>query len=195
MRRYENLSLDGEAAKNESGNYLWKTQDEWLAHWHGRGRILPSLPLWYAIIEQLHDRKHPGLAVNVGDLNAHCLATGTRLEYQINEVRHDYEESGEYVRLSCSLPLENHSLKYITTKKEWKDALQSLLLCKDVEKALSVLEKATGMLPHIWPASAKTRSSHPEMAVWLNAHHYGSLNLCCDYSLVISGRSRSAAQK
>ncbi len=193
MRRYENLSLDGEAARDESGNYVQKTQDEWLVHWGQRGRTLPSLPLWYAIFEQLHERQHPGLAGIVKDLKEHWLATSTRQDYQRNEVTHNPGFfPGEY--LPCSLPSGNHWLRDIGGKKEWKSPLQSLLLCKDVERAASVLQEAIGVPPYIWTAADGTRSSHPERAAWLDAY-YNRLNLNCGNFLFDRGRSRSVARE
>src|SRR3989338_7804559 len=193
MKIYQHLSLDGEAAKDQSGNYLSKTQDEWLAHWDERGRSLPSLPLWYAILEQLHERQHPGLAGIVKDLKENWLATSTRLNYKGNEVRHEYDGSGEYVLLPCSLPAGDHWLKDVAGRKEWKDSLQSLLLCTDVERAASVLQEAAGVPPYIWTASRGTRSARTERAAWLGASA-NRLYLNCIDGLIYGGRSRSVAR-
>lgn len=196
-RTYKKISLDNEAAKDESGIYLNKTQDEWVNHWKTRGRVLPSLPLWYAIIERLHESKHPGLAGVIKDLKENWLATSTRLDYNGDTIAHGYgfitEDSFFSTdTFSCPIPEGDHWLKDILRENRWCTAIQSLLLCKDVDKAVSVLQEAVGVPPYIWTTPKGTRKSHPHRAVWLDVSTV-RLDLGCYYSLTDRGRSRSVA--
>ncbi|MBI4152694.1 hypothetical protein HY495_03215 [Candidatus Woesearchaeota archaeon] len=192
-RKYEHVSLDSNAARDEAGNYLIKNQPEWIDYWSERGRVLPSLPVWYAMLERLYDTKHPGLGGIIDNLKKSWLATGTRVDYGQSKVIHDYGFPGMQT-ISGKIPEGNHWLKDILAQDQWRTAIQSLLLCKDVDKAVSVLQKAAGVPPYIWTADKRTRDSHPQLAVWLNASA-DWLNLDGSGNLASWGRSRSVALK
>ena len=189
-RTYDNVFLDSETAKDEAKNHLIKNQTEWINYWSERGKVLPSLPLWYAILERLHDAKHPGLGSIIRDLKENWLATSTLVDYGQSKVKHDYGFSGLQT-ISGKIPEGNHWLKDTLTQNQWRTAIQSLLLCKDVDKAVSVLQEAVGVPPYIWTASQRTQNSH-QRAVWLSANT-GRLYLGCDNGLTNRGRSRSVA--
>lgn len=191
-RTYGRVFLDRNAVKDEAGNYQVHNHQEWINYWNQRGRVLPSLPLWYAMLERLHDEQHPGLDGIVKDLKESWLATSTQVDYGQSTVKHDSGFPELQTISGCSIPEGNHWLKDILTQNQWRTAIQSLLLCKDVDKAVSVLREAVGVPPYIWTASQKTRKTHPQRAVWLGADT-GRLYLLCYYYLSYRGRSRSVA--
>src|SRR3989344_9188131 len=163
-QKYDTVTLSGEAHKDAAGSYISKTQDEWIAHYAGRKEQLPSLPLLYAIIENMHKEKHPARVQLLKELKDSWMCTSTRIDYSSNSITHDYGK--EPVGFRNVIPKGNHWLKDITRNKEWKNTLQALLMCKDVDKAQEVLGSFTGFSPHIW--TPDDRKSVPGRAAFVD---------------------------
>ena len=73
--------------------------------------------------------------------------------------------------------------------KTWRNTLQALLLPKDVDQAVEIIQEFSGVPPYIWTAS---RKNDPQRAAWLGAGADG-FNLNC-YDIVDNfGRSRGMA--
>ncbi len=190
FQTYDRVSLDSEAAKDEEGKYLIQNQDEWITYWNERGRTLPSLPLWYAMIEKMHEERHPSLVGVITDLRESWPATSTRLNYVRNIVTHDKGFSSEYT-VPCTIPDGNFWLGKVMEKEDWRDAFQALLLYKDVEKAVCVLENASGLPLYLWTASKETRILFPEMATWFSFSTVRFIFYCGNNLNPNIGRSRS----
>ncbi len=191
-RTYKRVSLDGEAAKYENGEYLRQTQDEWDTHWKKRGRVQPSLPLWRAIIERMHEDKHPGLVGILRDLQKHPLMTSTRINYATNIVTHDKRSSFEYSVL-CKIPYGRRrpNIALIKDKDEqWLEVLQALLLYQDVDRTVSMLDNAFEMQSYVIPAEG-TRLSAPARAALLDVNSDGFYIDCSSGLLHFTCCSRS----
>lgn len=183
FRTYKKVILDGEAVKRRDGKYLTKTYltktaGGWTPYYQARtnGKILPPLPLLYASIERTQETAHPGKAGLLTDLKEFWLATSTRPNYKKNIVTHGY--GFEPWELKCKIPSGDHYLDEIKGDKTWRKALQALLMPKDLERAIEVLNSFSGVRPYIWTPNTEDRETRPERAVWLSADSVG-LYLCC----------------
>ena len=188
-RTYKTVTMAGECERDATGVYLRKTQDNWIAYYKAGKDVLPSLPLLYAIIEQLHDAKHPAAAVLLKDLQDFYLCTSTRIDYKKNEVTHNYGfPSAE--TFSCRIPEESPWLDKVIKQEEWRSAALALLMPKDVDKAVETLHEFSGVHPYVWTASE--RRSEPLRAAFVGANPDG-LYLSCNDSLHYGGLSRRVA--
>lgn len=187
VHTYKRIELDGEAARGDDGEYLIKTQNECNEYFAacGDGRRLPALPELYAIMEHLHETKHPALDGIVNDLTESWLCTGTKIDYSTNEIIHP-----EFGAIKCPIPVGDHWLDEAVKSKPWENVLQALLMCKDAKKAVKVLHEAGRDRPYIWPPLAESRRSIPERAVWLLAYTGGFILLCGGYPIFGCGRFR-----
>lgn len=190
FHRYKTVTVGGEAEKDKEGNYLIKTQDEWIEYYRGTPNHLHSLPLVYAIIEKLQQEKHPAAAGLLTDLRESWLVTSTRLDYKHDKIIHNYSTAP--LELRCAIPEGDYQLSDIKEKKPWKTALQALLMSKDVEQAVEVLGDYSGVSPYIWTASKDSRRSEPLRAAFVGVSP-GRLYLGCSSDLHDSGRSRRVA--
>ncbi|MEK6968981.1 MAG: hypothetical protein AABW48_00980 [Nanoarchaeota archaeon] len=175
---YKRLELDGEVVhRRDGGEYLVKSQNKCETYFYtcNDGRRLPTLPEIYAIIERLHETRNPALKGIVNDLNTRELCTGTEIEYSKNRILHR-----GVVSVKCSIPTggRNYWLDEAVKKKVrhphkatkiQKDAVQALLMCKDVKNAVTVLHEASGKRPSLGTPWTESRRDIPSSEVWLYA--------------------------
>lgn len=189
---YKRLELDGEAVRGRDGKYLIKTQQEWNDYYEHayttERKELPSLPLLYAMIERMHDEKHPALASVVQDMRENWLCAGTVINYQKDIATHKWIDSKYNV--TCKIPLGNHWLDEAIKTKDWKQALQALFMPKDVERVPKVLHAVSGKRPYIWTPDTEGRKSNPERAVWLDIGTDWFYLGCTNYPISNFGRAR-----
>lgn len=177
---YKRIELDGEAVRGVDGEYLIKSQDDWSKYFSdiNDGRRLPTAANVYAIIERLHETGNPALAGIVKDLEQSWLCTGTKVYFQKNTIIHP-----EFGAIECPIPSRNRWADKAVKTKPWKDAIQALLMCENVDKAIRVLHEVSGKRPFIWMPSAEDRRYKLEVGVWLDAKTgRDRLYLYCDHS-------------
>ncbi len=164
---YKKVTLDGEAVKNSTSQYLLKNQDDWMTYFSSLndGRTLPSLPLYYAIIERLQEAEclfAPGL---LNDLQEDWLCTSTRINYAEKTITHGY--GFEPHSIKCYIPAGNVWVDEVKNNKGWRSALQSLFMPKDLKRVIETLEGFNGGSPFIWTPGIGSRKSSPARALWL----------------------------
>ncbi len=190
-RKYAKVTLDGALIGDAADKPITKTQDDWISYYKMAGGELLSLPLFYAIIEKVHTEKHPAGAAIREDLQKHWIATSTRIDYKKNIITHGFGFSSVET-YSCPIPAKEHWLDKVKDKKAWRSALQALFMPKDVDQAIEVLHKFSGVRPYIWTET--DRKEKPIRAAFVGADPGGLDLICYDY-LVGAGCSRRVALK
>lgn len=109
----------------------------------GPVQSMPSSALFYAIIERLHDLKHPDYRKIRRDLLNETIPfeSKTSVSYVNNEITH--HENGRTYTVTLPIPVREDRVRYkeenIVKNKKWRNVLQALLMPKDLDKALSLL--------------------------------------------------------
>lgn len=164
---YKKVTLDGEAVKEPRGSYITKHQDGWIAYFKSLrdGRVLPSLPVYCAIIERLQETRHPAASGLLNDLEKSWLCTSTRINYTKNTITHGF--GFEPYQSDCAIPIGEGYLDTVISNKKWRSALQALLIPKDLDKAIETLQNFSRKRSYIWTPNADSRRSDPKRALWL----------------------------
>ena len=189
-RKYKTVTMAGKSECDASGNYLSRTQDDWCAYYKAGKDVLPSLPLLYAIIEQLHNTKHPAAAGLLKDMQDSWLCTSTRIDYGKNMITHDYGFAAAET-FACSIPAGDHYVDGVVRDKKWRSALSTLLMAKDVDNAIETLQSFSSVRPYIWTASERRSESLRAAFVFIVPDRF--YLVCYDDFLHSVGRSRRVA--
>ena len=184
-RKYKTVTLAGEALKDANCSYIRRTQDEWISHYAERKESLPSLPLVYAIIEKLCEEKNPAGALILTELHRYSMCTSTRNNYESNTIIHDYGRLP--IKIDCPVPKKGGWAKDVT-KEKWRTTLQALLMCRDVDKAVNIIEGFSKV--HFYLGSASNTESSPVRAAFVNILT-NKFDMSCGYILDMAGISRS----
>ncbi|MFC1686926.1 hypothetical protein ACFL0E_01045 [Nanoarchaeota archaeon] len=165
-KKYKKVILAGEAEKDKAGNYLRKTQDNWIKYFREKGKEMLDFPLFYACVERMQETDHPGKTGLLKELKEswHCLAT--RFDYSRNKVIHGYGFSPE--EFSCTFPIGNDYLDNVKDKKKYSSALQALLMPRDLDRAIEVLHNFTGVKLYIWTPDKNGRKNYPKRAAFVD---------------------------
>ncbi len=171
---YQKIILSGEGVMDSDGKYKAETQNGWIAHFKEskNGRVVPSLPLLYAIIMRLQEEGSPFLnSFLLGilhDLRVSRLCTSTRINYENCKIIHNY--GFEPYEINCEIPLGSCPLSTAQGKK-WENVLQALFMPKDLDKTFRTLCSFSYAQPSIWTPTIGSRRNYPERAVWLGANN------------------------
>lgn len=165
-RTYKRVVLDGEVVKEADGEYL-HTQDGWLAYCRKKadGKVIPPSPVLYAGIGRMHEEKNPALEGILKDLNESWLCTSTRPNYERGIITHGY--GFKPWELKCRIPLGNHYFDELKDDKAWREALQALLMPKDIDQAIEILNDFSGVRSYVETPEEEDRKRIPKRAVWL----------------------------
>jgi len=180
--KYKSVTLHPASRKGD-GKYFTTYQDKWIARAKEEGKEIPSLPLFYAIIEKLHTEKHPAEANLLAQLKTGVFCTSTRLGYHTNMIIQELGFLNQYCSVLKKIPESSWS-EYIKEKKEeatWRDFLQELIQPRDIDQAIELLREFSGHPADVWTINPNT-SEDPRKAVVL----YGSsqsLTLDCRCAL------------
>ncbi len=164
LRSY-NLEL-GDVIK-ENGKVLFQHTNQWNDYFRGLGGGINqlTLPEAYAAIEQMQETKHPGLEGFFQDLTTNGLILNTQFDYHNNIITHRLNDNDK-VEIRSSIPEESGKMEGLIQASYWRDAVQRMLLCKDVEKAVEVLSIASGRVPYLFTPSYESRSRYPVRTAW-----------------------------
>ena len=189
-RTYKKVTLDAGAIR-EGSSYAVKTQDGWITFFKKMGGEMPSLPLFYAIIERLQNEKNPIAGDILKDCKENWICTSTRFDYTKNSITHGYGFASAETFM-VPLPIGGSVVKNVLTKDEWRTFLQAALMPKDLDKAIALLDTWSGVPSYVWTASSESRHTHPARAAFLYANSDWLLLHCSD-ALGNTGCSRWVA--
>ena len=182
--RHDKVSLDGEAVRNDGGTYVMKTQKGWKEYYADRndGRELPSLPLMYAIIERLYEQRNPLIGKIIAEIiDTSGLCTSTTIKYAAGTTQRSritHEQGRIFYGTQCIIPQGGYSLTDNKKEEEWETTLQGLLMPKNLDKAIEVLDSSFRCKSRMLVLNAELRKEYSKRAVWLT--YSDGLNLYCD---------------
>ncbi|MEK6863379.1 MAG: hypothetical protein AABW53_01650 [Nanoarchaeota archaeon] len=189
-----NLALDGEAVRDANGNYLIKSQSEWMSYLAGSGKRLPTLPEYFAFIHHLQKENHPASAGLLQDLVKGGLCTGTQFcYYRKNAITHFGDET---LVIPCTIPKGSGYLdELVGDNNDWRKVVQIAFGHNKADEVMEVLQRLCGERPYIWTSSAESRKESPEGAVWLGILTDSFLLYCGSSPIIILGRARRVRKK
>ena len=148
-REYKTVTLAAQVLKDSTGKYIKKDQREWITHYgrDDRRERLPSLPVLYAIMERMHDERHPGIELLAQELRSpetEWICTSTYVDGGDHTITHDYDSlvlhDSRKMPTLCYEPLHmNRCHVNYYSQEERRTFVQPLLLCRDIEKAIEVV--------------------------------------------------------
>lgn len=177
-----------EATSNETR----KTQEDWIKHYKETNNFLPSLPLYYAILEATYDNKNEKdakeLIENLKlDLKPNWLVTSTRFDYKNNKVWHNYSYD-EQIELDINIPGIEEYLENLVVKSNWEKPLKSIFMTENVNKISELLGGLyKNRKGYLW---TPTGNREIQRAGFLYFNGNSDFHFDGDYSLNILGRSR-----
>lgn len=192
IRSYQ-LELDGEIRK-EHGTVLRGNATIFDNHFRGLndGTSLLTLPEVYAAIEQMQETKHPALEKLLEDISKYGLLLGTQFDYQPDTTIITHYVGEDPLKVEVVIPKGGGYMKKLIQDSSWRNAIQGMLLCEDVEKAVDVLSIASGKKPYLVVPSQESRESrlkYPVRTAWLGCYS-GGFNLDTNNDLDSSDAAR-----
>jgi len=145
FRHYAKVLLSP-VSKDANGIYLYKTQEEWTNHCLRLGGEIPSLPLWYAILEKMFAEKNPALEEIKEDIYIGSgLCTSTSFDYFKRTLTHGAGLPSQFTFSTTKPPFRQYiPIRNIEENPKMRLFLQHLLMPKDLDQAIETLEKIGG---------------------------------------------------
>lgn len=164
---YKKVTFD-EAVTYLQGEYT-HTQDGWIAYFNSLhdGRVMPSLPLYYAVIERLQETEHPAASGLLRFLQKEWLCTSTKINYKQKIIIHGFGvESYEF---KCTIPFDSGLMDEVKGSKRWRSVLQALFMPKELDAAIETLQNFGGTSSCVITPSEFWRKQMPERGIRIGA--------------------------
>ncbi len=199
MIAWQNLSLwknQGDVIR-ESGKVLIKNAKQWDNHFRSSsdGICHLNLPDAYAAIKQMYETENPALEDFFEALTQSGLILHTQFDYVRGITTHHFNDNDK-LEISSYIPEESGRMVTLIKSSHWRDAVQNMLLCEDVEEAEEVLSMASERKTHLYAPSRESRLRCPVRTVWLGCYsNYFYLNTSyyLDNNLAARGVRRGAS--
>ena len=165
-RRFNSVTIDGAGnnIKDTPPKILRQTQSQWIIAAREEGKEIPSLPLLYAIIENIHLEKNPAEAALLTEIK-YGFITSSGLDYGAGTIIHGQGFPSRY-QFNSHFPKNYGRLREVKNEISWRHFLQLVLQPRDIDQAVKILRECCE-IPYVWVAKP------------IKAKQYEAYKSCC----------------